>query len=389
MTGTTCPDDSTGYTAGYNRNTTTDTKRYWWKRALESRITKVCLSAILCCMAVILLLLTSVAIGEFYRYEFCPKVLWPYLVERVYERTPLSNTLQFHHLTCRETGNVYHSGMERVLLDDVDWVVMPMEKDSLAVFSRYGKRGYINRFTGEVAIPALYSKAWVFSEGLAGVVHQGKLKFIDRTGQTVIDNGYEPCRWGEAPLFKNGHCKVYDPLTEKAGLIDKDGKLVLDMHYTDLTPVYGFWKVERNGHYGLYHSQKGWLFHPEHLHIMVYEDRIHVLHQDHITRIYDMDGNLVVDLVIGQVSQLEYPTGETVTDPNDGTSYPVMSMAGCMVYTAQAVDYWERVGLMDRKGHRITPPLYESIEAVAYDRFLCQPHGILIDSHGKRIDNVK
>ena len=333
-------------------------------------------------------MLTGGGIGEFYRYQLCPKILWPYLVERVYERTQLSNTLQFHHLVCRETGNVYNTATGRVMLDDVDWVITSRKKDSLAVFSRYGKRGYINRFTGEVVIPARYTRAWVFSEGLAGVELGGKLLFIDPTGKTVIDKGYEPCRWSEAPLFKDGLCKVRDPLTEKAGLIDRQGNIVLQMSYNGLTACDGYWIVQQKGRYGLYHPDKGWLFQPEHLHIITYEDRIHVLHRDHVTRVYDLDGQMTVDLVIDDVSQLEYPTGQMEINSEDCMAYPEIAIADCMVYSAHAVSYMNRVGLMDRKGHCLTPPLYERITAVAKDRYLCLPHGILLDGDGRRVDST-
>lgn len=349
-------------------------------------IIRYCRYTLLCCLTVIMVLLTMVGIAEFYQYQLCPKILWPYLVERVYERTPLSNRIQFHHLVCRETGNVYNKATGQVMLDDVDWVVMSPGKDSLAVFSRYGRRGYINCFTGKVVIPAQYTKAWVFSEGLAGVEHDGKLKFIDPKGKVVIDKGHEPCRWGEAPVFKDGCCIVRDTLTEKAGLIDRQGNLILPMQYNGLDWCDGFWIVQQEGRYGLYHPLKGWMFQPEYRHIMTYENRICVLHQDRVTRIYDTDGELLVDMVIGEVEQLEYPTGKMMTDPEDGTSYKETAIAPCVVYTAEANDYMNLVGLMDQKGRCLTPPLYERITAVARDRYLCLPQGILLDSNGRQVD---
>ena len=352
-------------------------------------VIKLCRKILLCCLTVIAVLVTWTGIAEFYKYQICPKILWPYLVEKVYERTPLSNTLQFQHLVCRETGNVYNKATGRVMLDDVDWVVMPQDKDSLAVFSRYGKRGYINRFTGKVAIPALYTRAWVFSEGLAGVEHNGKLKFIDPTGKVVIDSGYQPCRWSEAPVFKDGLCIVRDTLTEKAGLIDRQGNLILPMKYNGLDYCDGYWIVQQKGRYGLYHPLKGWMFQPEHLHIMTYDDRIHVLHQDHVTRIYDTDGKMTVDMVIAEVTQLEYPTGDMVRYSGYDTPYQETAVAKCLVYTADADDYMKLVGLMDRKGRCLTPPLYESITAVALDRYLCLPQGILLDSNGEQVDSTE
>lgn len=52
------------------------------------------------------------------------------------------------------TGEVVAKGIDRISL--------PADEDSLIVYSKDNKRGYINRFSGEIAIPAKYPKAWVF-----------------------------------------------------------------------------------------------------------------------------------------------------------------------------------------------------------------------------------
>lgn len=36
---------------------------------------------------------------------------------------------------------------------DIDWIAFFTDEDSLMVYSKNGKRGYINRFNGKVAIP--------------------------------------------------------------------------------------------------------------------------------------------------------------------------------------------------------------------------------------------
>lgn len=47
---------------------------------------------------------------------------------------------------------------------DTDWIAIYPDEDSLMVYSKNGKRGYI--INGKVAIPAKYDKAWVFSCGV-------------------------------------------------------------------------------------------------------------------------------------------------------------------------------------------------------------------------------
>ena len=79
-----------------------------------------------------------------------------------------------------------------VTMKNVMNVVTSVDKsDTLAVFFKDDKRGYLNRNTGKVVIPAKYSKAWIFSEGLAAVVEDGELKFTNREGYTrCYHNGY-------------------------------------------------------------------------------------------------------------------------------------------------------------------------------------------------------
>jgi len=71
----------------------------------------------------------------------------------------------------------------QVTINNLDWAVAPRGKDSLGVFSKEQKRGYFNIYTGEAAIPARYEKAWIFSEGFAGVMRERKIGFIDEREQ--------------------------------------------------------------------------------------------------------------------------------------------------------------------------------------------------------------
>lgn len=104
--------------------------------------------------------------------------------------------------------------------------------DTLSVFvDKKGKRGYIDAYTGKIAIPAQFEHAWSFSEGLGAVVKNNKLGFIDHQGNWVI----EPCfRYAGENLdyvFRNGLCAVKN-CNGLFGLIDKQGNFVLQPEYT-------------------------------------------------------------------------------------------------------------------------------------------------------------
>ena len=79
----------------------------------------------------------------------------------------------------------------KVTISDIklDWT-QRSQNDSLAVFCTDSKRGYYNMYTGEIAIPAQYRRAWVFAEGLAAVQKNGNIGFINHQGETVIDFKY-------------------------------------------------------------------------------------------------------------------------------------------------------------------------------------------------------
>lgn len=102
-----------------------------------------------------------------------------------------------------------------MLLNDADWVVTSSDKDSLVVFARNGKRGYINRFTGEIAIPENYTRAWGFSESLATVEKNGGLLFIDHSGRVVIDKDFQVHFDALKYALKNGYCMIKNPVDSK------------------------------------------------------------------------------------------------------------------------------------------------------------------------------
>lgn len=352
----------------------------------NSLLFRFCRGALLCCVTAFVLMTTVVGCHEFYKYYLLEKVLYPYFIEDVYSRLPLSNAVHFQSLRYRETGRVVDIRTGEVTLDGVDWVVMSPGKDSLAVFCRYGKRGYINRFTGKIAIEPVYDKAWVFADGLAAVVRGTRMLFIDPSGNVVIDRGFEPCRWGNDQVFRGGHCKVYDPVTEKVGLIDRTGNFVLDAVYDDMHFEDGYWLLYRDDRMGLFHPAKGMVYQPEHLDVFLTRSYIKVLGTDRITRMYSHDGKLLSNMVIGSVTPLEYATDQMVHDSENGSSYQLNAVAECMTYSAAANSHYELLGLMDRRGNCITPPVYTEITAIAHNRYLCQPHGLILDSSGQVVD---
>ena len=71
----------------------------------------------------------------------------------------------------------------RIVSPHINYFVLSdvKENDSLAVYMQYGKRGYLDVRSGEFVISARkndYTKAWIFSEGLAAVMMLATMTMI-------------------------------------------------------------------------------------------------------------------------------------------------------------------------------------------------------------------
>lgn len=159
----------------------------------EDSFAKVIWRIFVACGAALMVMFTSVILYAFvteFLMEECADWLRTRRSERVAQERHISNFIVFQKFGYGRDAStrLYDEQTGTVLMEGLDWVVVSEDKDTLAVFSKDGRRGYVNRFTGEVAIAPVYTRAWVFSEGLAAVEHNGVLKFIDHKGQVQIDN---------------------------------------------------------------------------------------------------------------------------------------------------------------------------------------------------------
>ena len=113
--------------------------------------------------------------------------------------------------------------------------------DPIIIYSVNGKRGFYDLSKRKYITEAVYDHAWIFSEGLAAVASDGKLGFIDESGELVIPMliDYVP---GFDYVFKDGFAKVFSPYDEDgrsaAGLIDRMSRLVLPMEYDFISDIF-------------------------------------------------------------------------------------------------------------------------------------------------------
>ena len=238
----------------------------------------------------------------------------------------------------------------KVTIKDIklDWT-QRSRNDSLAVFCSDNKRGYYNMYTGEIAIPAQYRRAWVFEEGLAGVQRNGNIGFINHKGEVVIDFKYP---YHGNPLsefiFHDGHCVVADT-TGKCGIIDKTGR---------------------------------WLVEPEYDCVNAYKEYA-IVTKAGVTMQVGYDGTIMNSFVLDSVKELTYTVEERYVTHDGVVGYADRTVStGLFAYCVGG-----RYGLMDSHCHRITEPLYKSIDAINSDMFratlLDWYSEVILDSKGR------
>jgi len=162
---------------------------------------------------------------------------------------------------CASKEHLFHlnKGNKKGLADIHGNIVLPTDyvfdfeqfNEGFMILEKNGKFGYANT-KGEIAIPLIYDAAGRFSEGLAPVLKDGKWGFINAQGETVIDFTFiglmTTFQNGYAAFVKRNRSSASYYTSDKWGLIDKNGNVVLQNKYTSAAAGYnGNFIVELNG----------------------------------------------------------------------------------------------------------------------------------------------
>lgn len=298
-----------------------------------------------------------------YLHDFSNEYVSPYVI---------------YHNSC--PSYLYNTTTGRRTATDIRWVCKSSDGDSLACFSTVEeqKRGYFNRFTGEVVIPAQYQKAWIFSEGVACVYEKGMLHIIDHQGNPAIDKTfpYTPCI--DDYCFHNGLCLMSGD-NGRMGLIGRDGEWKVTPDYSHIHyESKGFWLIQdTEGRQGLLRADGEPFLPCEYEEVTVRDtDYISVWLQNHTCMLLDMEGVVVNSCDYKDIEKMEY-----VTDDYDEFGELKKATAHCLKYRSADRHY----GLMDRNGNIITPPLYDNITAIAVNLYHCEGEkgSLLLDDKGR------
>ena len=272
--------------------------------------------------------------------------------DKIVERATESGLLLGDDLVAIKSSDgkvsIKNTATGKVTIKDIrlDWTTSS-PNDSLSVYCTEGKRGYYNAYTGEIAIPAQYRRAWVFSEGIAAVQKNGMIGFVDHKGRTVIDFKFP---YHGNPLseftFKHGHCVAADT-TGKCGVINKQGE---------------------------------WIIKPEYDNVSAYEEYA-IVSKAGVRMQVGYDGKVLNSFVLDDIDRLTYTVQERYENREGEIEYLDKEIdTGLFSYRVGG-----RCGLMDANCHRLTEPLYKSITAVDKNMF----RATLIDYYSEVILNAQ
>lgn len=338
------------------------------------------------CIAIIMLMVVFCVMCAFWEDVIYRRYVRPFFTEETYTESNVSSDVVFKYNYYTDRGYIYNDSTGRKTITNVNWICENVGEDSLAVYSQDGKRGYFNIYTGAVVVPAQYSKAWIFSEGLAAVESGKKIVFINKAGEVVIDNNLVFNEDIRDYVFKKGYCVVSRKNDKKMGMIDRNGNWALLPHYDEIVREYDFWKVVKDGYQGLLSDNLDTVYSASYPYIDVERNYIELHTKDTCVVQVDYNGYVIAENVINEVSTMEYETNEIIQEFDEDGDFMWQNKKGitkCKKYYV----YWNHrylCGLIDAEGHIVTPAIYNQIEAVGEDLYLCHPQGIIINGKGER-----
>lgn len=298
-----------------------------------------------------------------------------------WDDTTLSERIEVHGYRDNKF-RVYDKEYRRYITDKISWITS-CNDDSIVVYAIPGKRGYINTNDGRIIIDALandYSRAWIFSEGLAAVMKNGKIGFINCENEVVIPFQYEWDKMQDLGYqFCDGLCVMSND-KKRVGLIDTTGRWVVEPLYDYIShpQANGYRTFSIDDKMGVLDKQCNILIAPEYENIRILADG-YIFTRDGRKWKTDFEGNIVNPYMFDGTYYLKYPVGYNEAGEME------FRLAEYMKYTIN-----DCCGLMNRiTGEIITPAIYSEInmlsselfEVIDYDNY----HWYFIDSMGRII----
>ena len=343
------------------------TIRNWWKNRSKR----------LRCVIAAILILIPIGFAALVSYAYYDKEYG-----RDYYDSKLSDNVTLRSFS-DDKWRVYNRQIGEYTTEKINWLSDTSANDSLAVYALSGKRGYINVNTGRIVIDSKendYKKAWVFSDGLAAVMKDGKVGFINARNEVVIPFQFDytdkvsMCDF--AYVFHKGCCAMNNA-DGKLGLIDKSGNWVIGAEYDEIWAPHssGYRVIIKDGKYGILDSVNAVVFPAEYCYISIVNDGF-VLTNDGRKWQEDFEGNIVQPFLFDGTYYINYPIG--------------YNESGEIQYAfADFVKYevGNHYGIMNRiTGEPITLAIYSDINMLSANLFEVQEYDsydwYLLDAKG-------
>lgn len=302
---------------------------------------------------------------------------------RDYYDETLSRSIRLHSFADNK-WRVYDCRTGAYVTPKINWLKWDEEhEDSLAVYALPDRRGYIDVNTGRIVIDAEandYQKAWLFSEGLAAVMKEGKIGFINARNEVVIPFRYDysdKCRMYDfGYLFHNGYCAMTDAEGD-LGLIDRAGRWVVEPAYDEIWAPHesGCRIIIKEGKYGVLDPDGSLLYPAEYRYVRVVSDGFVLVKGGRQWQV-DFEGDTVQPFMFDGTYYLYYPIGY-----NEGGDIQY-ALADYVKY-----EVMNRYGIMNRiTGAPVTLAVYSEINMLSKDLFEVQEcdsyEWYLLDAYG-------
>ena len=314
-------------------------------------------------------------------------------MNKSYTDTVLSENVSSYCYYRRDEICIYNQATRRHTLKGLQWVVKAQDKDSLTVFCRKGKRGFLNVNTGKAVIKEQYRRAWVFSEGMAAVMKNGKIGFINPQNETILPFEYDYSDRNGMPidyLFLDGYCTMTNA-EGACGLIDRTGRWVIEAKYDCIWPPHkGKYRIVKDGgRYGLLDGNLKFIFPIEYDYIEYSDDYGVYLSKDGCKWQADYDGTILNPFVFDNTDYVHYASGST---SHQSTCEDVgfvdeltFTLSDYLTYTVDGL-----CGILRRdNGKVVIPALYSQINMVSptlFEALTTDDKRMFIDINGKSIE---
>lgn len=336
---------------------------------------RICWGAITLCVVAVTCMIGKAWYHEFYEKSYCRA-----------DHQRISANLTFNKPSySNKPGWIQNIHTGEIIMKDIDWIALPSDEDSLIVYSRDNKRGYLNRFSGKIAIPAKYTKAWVFSSGIAAVSEEDSIYFINHSGKAINNKKFAFNPKNKGYVFHGDYCAMADD-SGLMGLIDRNGNWAVEPSYQwIISETKNFWRVRKgDSQTGLWYvlNDKAQpvteIGYPE---ITVTDDLgIVATLPNHLQVSYGFDGIKSDKFLLYEVEKMYYDKDEWDKDGNrliDATTLMRYRMS----------DGYE--GLCTVDGNIVTEPLYWEVLPLTKDTYLCRykdaSAGVIVNSRGEII----